>query len=85
LLDGHVGVEVGVGAVGFGVSEPERDDGNVDSGGKVERQTLVVILILALRTRRSCYEVLALPNPDTVGGRYLALRFIPVGFLNALA
>ncbi|MET4147548.1 hypothetical protein ABIB45_004489, partial [Arthrobacter sp. UYCo732] len=29
------------------------------------RQTLVMILILALRIRRSCYEVLASPNPDT--------------------
>ena len=25
LLDGHVGVKVGVGAVGVGVSEPQRD------------------------------------------------------------
>lgn len=32
LFDGHVGVEVGVGAGGVLVTEPERDDGDVDSG-----------------------------------------------------
>ena len=32
LLDGHVGVEVGVGGANVGVAEPERDDGGVDPG-----------------------------------------------------
>ena len=34
MLDGHVGVEVGVGAVGVGVAEPQRDDGDVDPSGE---------------------------------------------------
>ena len=34
LFDRHVGVEVGVGAVRVGVSEPECDDGDVDPGGE---------------------------------------------------
>src|SRR5579875_647708 len=34
LLDGHVGVEVSVGAVGVGVPEPQRDDRDVDASGE---------------------------------------------------
>ena len=32
LFEGHVGVEVGLGRSEVGVTEPERDDGGVDTG-----------------------------------------------------